>query len=111
MLDEYERRGSDPIQPAINQGRHNRLGLTMDSGPDAARGRDPLELRLVDSFNRPGGNITGVFLFAQAVEAKKLELLGKLVPPNITIAYLFNPKNPVDARPIRLARSAVSIDC
>ena len=29
-----------------------------------------------------------------AVEAKKLELLGKLVPPNVTIAYLFNPNNP-----------------
>jgi hypothetical protein len=28
------------------------------------------------------------------VEAKKLELLGKLVPPNVTIAYLFNPNNP-----------------
>jgi putative ABC transport system substrate-binding protein len=57
-------------------------------------GRDPVELRLVDSFNRPGGNKTGVFLFAQAVEAKKLELLGKLVPLNVTIAYLFNPNNP-----------------
>jgi putative tryptophan/tyrosine transport system substrate-binding protein len=57
-------------------------------------GRDPVELGLVDSFNRPGGNITGVFLFAQAVEAKKLELLSKLVPPNVTIAYLFNPNNP-----------------
>jgi putative ABC transport system substrate-binding protein len=57
-------------------------------------GGDPIELGLVDSFNRPGGNITGVFLFAQAVEAKKLELLGKLVPPKVTIAYLLNPNNP-----------------
>jgi putative ABC transport system substrate-binding protein len=57
-------------------------------------GGDPVELGLVDSFNRPGGNITGVFLFAQAVEAKKLELLGKLVPRRVTFAYLLNPNNP-----------------
>ena len=57
-------------------------------------GRDPVELGLVGSFNRPGGNITGVFLFAQAVEAKKLELLGNVVPTNATIAYLINPNNP-----------------
>jgi putative ABC transport system substrate-binding protein len=73
-------------------------------------GRDPVELRLVDSFNRPGGNITGVFLFAQAVEAKKLELLGKLVPPNVTIAYLFNPNNPaVEGKPNEMQEAARSL--
>jgi putative ABC transport system substrate-binding protein len=48
-------------------------------------GGDPVELGLVDSFNRPGGNITGVYLFAQAVEAKKLELLGKLVDDRLSL--------------------------
>ena len=57
-------------------------------------GRDPVELGLVGSFNRPGGNLTGVFLFAQALEAKKLELLDKVVPTNVTIGYLINPNNP-----------------
>ena len=57
-------------------------------------GGDPVKLGLVESFNRPGGNLTGVFLFAQAVEAKKLELLGKVVPTNATIGYLMNPNNP-----------------
>ena len=49
---------------------------------------------LVVSLNRPGGNATGVNLFTQDVEEKKLELLCKLVPTDATIAFLVNPNNP-----------------
>ena len=73
-------------------------------------GRDPVGLHLVDSFNRPGGNTTGIFLFAQAVEAKKLELLAKLVPSNVTIAYLFNPNNPaLEGKPNEMQEAARSL--
>jgi ABC-type uncharacterized transport system substrate-binding protein len=57
-------------------------------------GGDVVKSGLVASLNRPGRNATGVNLFTQAVEAKKLELLGKLVPGNATIAFLVNPSNP-----------------
>jgi putative ABC transport system substrate-binding protein len=49
---------------------------------------------LVSSLNRPGGNATGVNLFTEAVEAKKLELLVKLVPKAASIGFLLNPRNP-----------------
>jgi putative tryptophan/tyrosine transport system substrate-binding protein len=57
-------------------------------------GGDVVKSGLVASLNRPGGNATGVNLFTQVVEAKKLELLGKLTPITTTIAFLINPENP-----------------
>jgi putative ABC transport system substrate-binding protein len=46
---------------------------------------------LVTSINRPGGNVTGVSLFAGTVDAKRLELLHELVPQVSLIAVLNNP--------------------
>ncbi len=52
---------------------------------------DPVQVGLVASFNRPGGNVTGVILFSATLEAKKLELLYQLVPKAATIGVLINP--------------------
>jgi putative ABC transport system substrate-binding protein len=56
-------------------------------------GRDPIELGFVESFNRPGGNLTGVSLLNDELVAKRLELLRELVPKAATIATLINPAN------------------
>jgi putative ABC transport system substrate-binding protein len=56
-------------------------------------GRDPVELGFVESFNRPGGNLTGVSLLNDELVAKRLELLRELVPKAATIATLINPDN------------------
>ena len=57
-------------------------------------GADPVETGLVDSFNRPGGNLTGVFVLATMLGPKRLELLRELLPSTSTIALLVNPSNP-----------------
>jgi putative tryptophan/tyrosine transport system substrate-binding protein len=59
-------------------------------------GGDPVRLGFVDSFNRPGGNVTGLSNISGALGAKRLELLRELVPKASIIAVLMNPRNPAD---------------
>jgi hypothetical protein len=55
---------------------------------------DPLKAGLVASFNRPGGNVTGITLLTSVMEAKRLGLVRELVPNATTIAMLVNPNYP-----------------
>jgi putative ABC transport system substrate-binding protein len=58
-------------------------------------GGDPVAAGLVPSFNRPGGNITGVSLVASALAefvAKQLEFLHELAPKAVVVGILLNPK-------------------
>ena len=57
-------------------------------------GRDPVELGLVASLSRPGGNLTGVTTLSAEMEPKRLELLHEVVPTAATIAVLVNPASP-----------------
>src|SRR5262249_1185858 len=52
---------------------------------------DPVEVGLVDSLSRPGGNLTGVTNLNLEVGPKRLELLHELVPAAATIVLLGNP--------------------
>jgi putative tryptophan/tyrosine transport system substrate-binding protein len=53
-------------------------------------GDDPVRLGFVASFNRPGGNITGVSILSGELAAKRLALLRELIPHAKTIAILIN---------------------
>jgi len=60
---------------------------------------DPIRLGLVDSLNRPGGNVTGVTQLNVEIAPKLLELLHELVPTARVIALLINPADPALAEP------------
>jgi putative tryptophan/tyrosine transport system substrate-binding protein len=64
-------------------------------------GTDPIRLGVVTSLSRPGGNITGVNLFAAAMESKRLGLLRALIPGVQLIAVLLNPNRPNYALQVR----------
>jgi putative tryptophan/tyrosine transport system substrate-binding protein len=57
-------------------------------------GVDPVEIGLVASLARPGGNLTGVAGLTTEVGPKRLEMLHAVVPTATTIALLVNPKSP-----------------
>jgi len=58
-------------------------------------GSDPIELGLVASLNRPGGNLTGVTTLNVGLVAKRVELLHEVVSGISSIALLVNPTSPV----------------
>jgi putative ABC transport system substrate-binding protein len=60
-------------------------------------GADPIEVGLVASLNRPGGNLTGVTSLNVEVGPKRLELLHEVVPTTRSIALLVNPASPSNA--------------
>jgi putative ABC transport system substrate-binding protein len=68
---------------------------------------DPVEVGLVASLNRPGGNLTGVTNLNAEVGPKRLELLHELLPKVTIIAVLVDPTSPALAEPfVRDLRAA-----
>jgi putative ABC transport system substrate-binding protein len=56
-----------------------------------AMGSDPVQAGLVASYNRPGGNITGIDIVTDTIDAKRIGLLHDLVPQATALGYLVNP--------------------
>jgi putative tryptophan/tyrosine transport system substrate-binding protein len=56
-------------------------------------GSDPVQLGLVASLNRPGGNVTGVTQLTEEVAPKRVELAHELIPTATVIGLLINPGN------------------
>jgi len=72
-------------------------------------GGDPVGLGLISSLNRPGGNLTGIALFANIVGPKRLDLLLNLVPKASAIGLLVNPSNPNAATEAKQAQEAAQL--
>ncbi len=57
-------------------------------------GGDPVRFRLVESFSRPGGNVTGIAFVPNQLAAKRVQLLYEFAPRVTRVGLLMNPDNP-----------------
>src|SRR5262249_44552063 len=69
-------------------------------------GADPIAMRLVETLNRPGGNLTGVTSLNVQVTPKRLEILHEVVPAATVIAVLLNPTSPTTDSQLRNLQAA-----
>ena len=70
-------------------------------------GLDAVKAGLVESYSKPGGNVTGVSMPTTEMIAKRIELLHELVPDEVPIAELVNPANAAFAEELKeLERAA-----
>jgi putative ABC transport system substrate-binding protein len=71
-------------------------------------GGDPVQLGLVVSLNRPGGNVTGVMNLSMALGSKRLGLLHEIVPNVDTVGVLVNPTAPLEGAQVDEAREVAT---
>jgi putative ABC transport system substrate-binding protein len=70
-------------------------------------GSDPVAIGLVQSFNRPGGNSTGVSTLSAQIMPKRIQLLREMVPSAAAVYVLSNPTNP-NAESVKAELAAVA---
>ena len=69
---------------------------------------DPVRTGLVQSLNRPEGNVTGINMLGALLEAKRLELLHELVPKASAMGVLINPKYPAAQTQVKEVQEATA---
>lgn len=69
---------------------------------------DPVEAKIAQSYARPGGNVTGITLFAAELAGKRLELLREILPGAARLAIVANPQHPGAQRELQSARDAAA---
>jgi putative tryptophan/tyrosine transport system substrate-binding protein len=72
-------------------------------------GNDPVQMGIVASLNRPGGNVTGATAASTELVGKRLGLLHDLVPQAVNFGLLNNPTNTAQEAIIKDARAAASL--
>jgi ABC-type uncharacterized transport system substrate-binding protein len=98
-------------QCAVILGSGNAAALAVKAATTSipivfATGDDPVQLGLVASLNRPGGNVTGVFFYSGVLLSKQLELLRDVLPRATLIGVLVNPTSPAAEPQTREAQVA-----
>ena len=109
MTDFVSRRVAAIVTPGTSQIALTAKAATTTIPIVFGEGVDPVQLGLVTSLARPGGNVTGINYLVDEVVAKRLRLLHDLVPKAVRIAVLLNPTNASTAKlTLRAVQEAAS---
>jgi putative ABC transport system substrate-binding protein len=90
-----------PFQVRAIRSRNSAVPIVFSSGSD------PVQDGLVESFSRPGGNITGAHVFTTAFGPKRLELLREIAPQARRIGFLINSSNVLAQMQVEQMKGAV----
>jgi putative ABC transport system substrate-binding protein len=101
MAAELVRRPVNVLVASSNPGAFAAKQATTDIPIAFTVGDNPVATGLVNSLNRPGGNLTGVYLLTTGLETKRLGLLHELIPSAMTIAALIHDNYPPAATQVR----------
>jgi putative ABC transport system substrate-binding protein len=111
----------DPLPAMAADLVQHRVALIVAGGPPAVlaakaatttipivfvTGADPVKFGFVTSFNRPNGNLTGVWMVTTVLAEKRVQLMHDLLPKAGSIAMLINPTSPVAEPQTRDAQAA-----
>jgi putative ABC transport system substrate-binding protein len=109
LTTELVRRNVSVIAAAYAEATHVAMAATSIIPIVFLTGTDPIQSGLVRSFNKPGGNVTGISIFNVLIGGKRLGLLHDLLPAVSTFAVLINPTNPLVSEPfLKGVQSAAS---
>jgi putative tryptophan/tyrosine transport system substrate-binding protein len=101
MAAELVRRPVNVLVASSNPGAFAAKQATTDIPIAFTVGDNPVATGLVNSLNRPGVNLTGVYLLTTGLETKRLGLLHELIPSAMTIAALIHDNYPPAATQVR----------
>ena len=90
--------GGQALRPILNAG----VKLPIVFGMSA----DPVEAKVVASFARPGGNVTGMSFFALDLVGKRMELIKEVLPGIRRLAVVANPEHPGEQKELAVSQAA-----
>jgi putative ABC transport system substrate-binding protein len=92
--------GGSALPPMLRAGVKKPIVFSMSA--------DPVDAKIVDSYARPGGNVTGITLFATDLAGKRMALLAEVVPGVKRFALVANPQHPGEQKELEGAQAAAA---
>ncbi len=111
-LEQQARGGPEPRPDVIVAHSGLALGPILRSGVTTpvifGMSADPVEAKIVASYARPGGHVTGITLFATDLFGKRIGMLKEIMPGVKRIAIIANPGHPGEQKELKAAREAAA---
>jgi len=109
LVADFERRGVNLIFAVGNQAALAAHAARVAIPVVFAVGDDPVQLKLMESFNKPPPTMTGVTFYNVALTTKRLGLLHELMPKDAAVAVLSNPMSPSYREQIASVQSSAQV--